>query len=51
MAAYNPRNFDLGQFMNDLFLQPDLSAQFQFLGNCYRPTLIFPYFSLFFLTF
>jgi hypothetical protein len=33
MAAYNPRNFDLGQFMNDLFLQPDLSAQFQFLGN------------------
>jgi hypothetical protein len=33
MAAYNPRNFDLRQFMNDLFLQPDLSAQFQFLGN------------------
>jgi hypothetical protein len=33
MAAYNPRNFDLGQFMNDLFLQSDLSAQFQFLGN------------------
>jgi hypothetical protein len=33
MAAYNPCNFDLGQFMNDLFLQPDLSAQFQFLGN------------------
>jgi hypothetical protein len=33
MAAYNPRNFDLGQFMNDLFQQPDLSAQFQFLGN------------------
>jgi hypothetical protein len=33
MAAYNPRNFDLGQFMNDLFLQPDLLAQFQFLGN------------------
>jgi hypothetical protein len=33
MAAYNPHNFDLGQFMNDLFQQPDLSAQFQFLGN------------------
>ena len=33
MAAYNPRNFDLGQFMQDLFSQPDLSAQFQFLGN------------------
>jgi hypothetical protein len=33
MAAYNPRNFDLGQFMNDLFLQPDHSAQFQFLRN------------------
>jgi hypothetical protein len=24
MAAYNPRNFDLDQFMNDLFQQPDL---------------------------
>jgi hypothetical protein len=33
MAAYNPCNFDLGQFMNDLFQQPDLLAQFQFLGN------------------
>jgi hypothetical protein len=33
MAAYNPHNFDLGQFMNDLFQQPDLRAQLQFLGN------------------
>jgi hypothetical protein len=33
MAAYNPRNFDLGQFMNDLFQQPDLGAQLQFLGS------------------
>jgi hypothetical protein len=33
MAAYNPRNFDLSQFMNDLFQQPDLGAQLQFLGN------------------
>jgi hypothetical protein len=33
MAAYNPRNFNLGQFMNDLYQQPDLLAQFQFLGN------------------
>jgi hypothetical protein len=33
MAAYNPHNFNLSQFMNDLFQQLDLSAQFQFLGN------------------
>jgi hypothetical protein len=33
MAAYNPHNFDLSQFMNDLFQQPDLGAQLQFLGN------------------
>jgi predicted secreted Zn-dependent protease len=33
MAAYNSRNFNLGQFMNDLFQQSDLSAQFQFLEN------------------
>jgi hypothetical protein len=33
MAAYNPHNFDLGQFMNDLFQQPDLTNQLQFLGN------------------
>jgi hypothetical protein len=33
MAVYNPRNFDLGQFMNDLFQQPDLANQLQFLGN------------------
>jgi hypothetical protein len=33
MAAYNPRNFGLGQFMNDLFQQPDLGAQLQFLGS------------------
>jgi hypothetical protein len=31
MAAYNPRNFDLGQFMNNLFQQSDLGAQLQFL--------------------
>jgi hypothetical protein len=30
MAAYNPHNFDLGQFMNDLFQQPDLTNQLQF---------------------
>jgi hypothetical protein len=33
MAAYNPRNFDLSQFMNDLFQQPDLTNQLQFLGS------------------
>jgi hypothetical protein len=33
MATYNPRNFDLGQFMNDLFQQPDLANQLQFLGS------------------
>jgi hypothetical protein len=33
MAAYNPRNFDLGQFMNDLLQQPDLANQLQFLGS------------------
>jgi hypothetical protein len=33
MAAYNPHNFNLGQFMNDLFQQPDLGAQLQFLGS------------------
>jgi hypothetical protein len=33
MAAYNPCNFDLGQFMNVLFQQPDLGAQLQFLGS------------------
>jgi hypothetical protein len=33
MAAYNPRNFNLGQFMNDLFQQPDLANQLQFLGS------------------
>jgi hypothetical protein len=33
MAAYNPCNFDLRQFMNDLFQQPDLGAQLQFLGS------------------
>jgi hypothetical protein len=33
MAAYNPCNFDLGQFMNDLFQQPDLANQLQFLGS------------------
>jgi hypothetical protein len=33
MTAYNPRNVDLGQVMNDLFQQPDLANQLQFLGN------------------
>jgi hypothetical protein len=33
MGAYNSHNFNLGQFMNDLYQQPDLLAQFQFLGN------------------
>jgi hypothetical protein len=33
MAAYNPHNVDLGQFMNDLFQQPDLGVQLQFLGS------------------
>jgi hypothetical protein len=33
MAAYNPHNFDFVHFMNDFFLQPDLSAQFQFLRH------------------
>jgi hypothetical protein len=33
MAAYNPCNFDLSQFMNDLFQQPDLANQLQFLGS------------------
>jgi hypothetical protein len=33
MAAYNPCNFDLSQFMNYLFQQPDLANQLQFLGS------------------
>ena len=33
MAIYNPRNFNLSQFMNDLYQQPDLDAQFKFLGD------------------
>ena len=33
MASYNPCNFNLGQFMNDLHQQPDLNAQFKFLGD------------------
>ena len=33
MASYNPHNFNLGQFMNDLYQQPDLDAQFKFLGD------------------
>ena len=45
MASYNPHNFNLGQFMNDLYQQPDLDAQFKFLGdqfkviNSYSPML------------
>ena len=33
MASYNPHNFNLGQFMNDLYQQPDLDTQFKFLGD------------------
>ena len=33
MANYNPRNFNLGQFMNDLYQLSDLDAQFKFLGD------------------
>ena len=33
MANYNPHNFNLGQFMNDLYQLPDLDAQFKFLGD------------------
>ena len=33
MATYNPRNFNLSQFMNDLYQLPDLDAQFKFLGD------------------
>ena len=34
MANYNPHNFNLGQFMNDLYQLPDLdAAKFKFLGD------------------
>ena len=33
MASYNPCNFNLGQFMNDLYQLPNLDAQFKFLGD------------------
>ena len=33
MANYNPHNFNLGQFMNDLYQLLDLHAQFKFLGD------------------
>ena len=33
MANYNPRNFNLGQFMNDLYQLPNLDVQFKFLGD------------------
>ena len=33
MASYNPHNFNLGQFVNDLYQLPDLDAQFKFLGD------------------
>ena len=33
MASYNPHNFNLGHFMNDLYQQPDLDIQFKFLGD------------------
>ena len=36
MANYNPRNFNLGQFMNDLYQLPNLDAQFKFLGDQFQ---------------
>ena len=33
MASYNPHNFNLGQFMNDLYQQSNLDAQFKVLGD------------------
>ena len=33
MANYNSRNFNLGQFMNDLYQLSDLDTQFKFLGD------------------
>ena len=33
MASYNPHNFNLAQFMNDLYQQTNLDAQFKFLGD------------------
>ena len=33
MANYNPHNFNLSQFITDLYQQPDLDAQFKFLGD------------------
>ena len=33
MANYNPHNFNLGQFMNDLYQLPNLDVQFKFLGD------------------
>ena len=36
MANYNPRNFNLGQFMNDLYQLPNLDTQFKFLGDQFQ---------------
>ena len=36
MASYNPRNFNLGQFITNLYQQPDLDAQFKFLGDQFK---------------
>ena len=33
LASYNPRNFNLGQFMNDLYQQLNLDIQFKFWGD------------------
>ena len=33
MASYNPHNFNLSQFMTDLYQQSNLDAQFKFLGD------------------
>ena len=33
MASYNPYDFNLGRFMNDLYQLPNLDVQFKFLGD------------------
>ena len=38
MASYNPRNFNLDQFMNDLYQLPNLDIQFKFLGDQFECT-------------
>ena len=38
MASYNPRNFNLDQFMNNLYQLPNLDTQFKFLGDQFECT-------------